>query len=64
MKCYIWNIALYGAEKWTFRKVDHKYRESFEIWCWKRMEEIVWTHRVRNEEILHTVKVKRNIIIN
>jgi hypothetical protein len=21
-KCYIWNIALYGAETWTLRKVD------------------------------------------
>jgi hypothetical protein len=24
-KCYIWNIALYGAETWTLRKVDEKY---------------------------------------
>jgi len=22
MKCYIWSIALYGAETWTFRAVD------------------------------------------
>jgi hypothetical protein len=22
MKCYIWSIALYGAETWTLRKVD------------------------------------------
>jgi hypothetical protein len=25
VKCYIWNIALYGAETWTLRKVDPKY---------------------------------------
>jgi hypothetical protein len=23
-KCYIWRIALYGAEKWTLRKMDQK----------------------------------------
>jgi hypothetical protein len=40
VKCYIWSIALYGAETWTFRKVDQKYLESFEMWCWRRMEKI------------------------
>ena len=24
-KCYVWSIALYGAETWTLRKVDQKY---------------------------------------
>jgi hypothetical protein len=33
VKCYIWSIALYGAETWTLRKVDQKYLESFEMWC-------------------------------
>jgi hypothetical protein len=33
VKCYIWSIALCGAETWTLRKVDQKYLESFEIWC-------------------------------
>ena len=39
-KCYIWNIALYGAGNWTIRAVDQKYLESFEMWCWRRMEKI------------------------
>jgi len=25
VKCYIWDIALYGVETWPLRKVDHKY---------------------------------------
>jgi hypothetical protein len=33
VKCYIWSIALYGAETWTLRAVDQKHLESFEIWC-------------------------------
>ena len=24
VKCYIWSIALYGAETWTLRKVDQE----------------------------------------
>ena len=35
--------------------------ESSEMWCWRRME-ISWTDRVRNEEVLHRVKEKRNIV--
>jgi hypothetical protein len=56
VKCYIWSISLYGAETWTLRKVDQKCLERFEMWCWRRMEKISWTDRVRNEEILHIVK--------
>jgi hypothetical protein len=48
VKCYIWSIALYGAEKWTLRKVDQTYLGSFEMWCWRRMEKISCTDRVRN----------------
>jgi hypothetical protein len=40
VKCYIWSIALYGAETWTLRKLDQKYLERFEMWCWRRMEKI------------------------
>jgi hypothetical protein len=32
------------------------------MWCWRRMEKISWTYRVRNEEVLHRVKEERNII--
>jgi hypothetical protein len=47
VKCYIWSIALYGAETWTLRAVDQKYLESFEMRCWRRMEKISWTDHVR-----------------
>ena len=38
VKCYIWSIALYGAETWTLRAVDQKHMESFEMCRWRRME--------------------------
>jgi hypothetical protein len=62
VKCYIWNIALYGAETGTLRVVDQKHLESFEMWCWRRMEKIIWTDQVRNEEILLRVKEQRDIL--
>jgi hypothetical protein len=55
-------VAFYGAETWTLRKVDQKYLESFETLCWRRLENIIWTDRVRNEAVLHRVKEERNIL--
>ena len=51
VKFYVWSIALYGAETWTLRATDQKRLESFEMWCWRRMEKISWTDLVRCEEV-------------
>ena len=61
VKCYVWSIALCGAETWTLRAVDQKHLESTEMWCWRRMEKISWTEHVRNEDVLLRVKEQRNI---
>ena len=61
VKCYIWSMALYGAETWTPRAADQKHLESFEMWCWRRME-ISWTDHVRNEAMLLRVHEQRNIL--
>jgi hypothetical protein len=47
LKCYIRSITLLGAEKDM---------ESFKTWCWRRMKKMSWADRVRNEEVLQTVK--------
>ena len=39
VKCYIWSMALYGAETWTLRVTDQKYLESLKCGAgegWKR----------------------------
>ena len=41
VKCYVW----------TLRATDQKRLESFEMWCWRRMEKVSWTDHVRNEEV-------------
>jgi len=54
-------MALYGAETWTLRAADQKYLESFEMWCWRRMEKIIWADHVRDEEVLLRVNEQSNI---
>jgi hypothetical protein len=60
IKCCIWDVYFYGAEIWTLRKLGQKYMESFEMWRWRRMENISWTDLVRNEEVLQRAKQERN----
>jgi hypothetical protein len=43
-------------------KVDQKYLDSFEMWCWRRMEKISWADHVGNEEVLQRVTEERNIL--
>ena len=38
VKCYTLNAHLYGAETWSLGKKHQNRLESFEMWCWRRME--------------------------
>jgi hypothetical protein len=62
LKCYIWSIIFCGAESRTHPKVDQNYLKSFRTRCWRRMEKMSWTDRVRNEEVLQGVNEEENIL--
>jgi hypothetical protein len=50
------------AKTWTLRATEQKYLGSSEMWCWRRMEKIIWTDHVRNEDALLRVNEQRNIL--
>ena len=41
---------------------EEKRLESFEMWCWRRMEKISLSDHVRNEEVLLRANEQRNIL--
>jgi hypothetical protein len=57
--------VLYTPLSWSYSGLYPRSRPAlhFEMWCWRRMEKISWTDRVRNEEVLHRVKEERNILL-
>jgi len=59
---FVWNVALYGSECGALRKLDQKYKESFELRCWGRMEKFTWSDGGRKEG-LQIVREGRNIIL-
>ncbi|KAJ4438325.1 hypothetical protein ANN_14267 [Periplaneta americana] len=40
VKCFVWNVALYGAETWILGRNEEKRIEAFEMWIWRRMEHV------------------------
>ena len=40
LKCFVWRVALYGAETWTLRQNKQKRLKVFEMWIWRRMERV------------------------
>ena len=62
VRCYVWSIVLYSSEIWTLRKLAWKYVESFEMWCWRRMEEIKWSEKVTNEQNVEHIPDKRTLL--
>jgi len=61
MKCLVWSVALYAAETWTLTQTDRRL-EAFEMWMWRRMENISWLDKVTNEEDLKRVNEDRQIL--
>ena len=60
VKCYIWSMALYGAETWTLRAADQKYLERFEMWCWRRIpHRICFARHLASSLVLQFVITKR-----
>ena len=57
------SIALYGSETWTPRKLERKYLETFQIWCYRRMVKIKCTEKITNEH-LESIWEKRTLLEN
>jgi hypothetical protein len=45
------------------QEIYKKCLESSEMWCWRRIEKISWIGRVRNEEVLRTIKGGRSTLV-
>ena len=45
------------------KDIRNKRKIKKKISCWRRLEKIIWTDHVRNEEVLHLVKKERNILV-
>ena len=51
----VFQVVMYGCEKWTIKKTEHWRIDAFELWCWRRLLRVPWTARRSNQSILKEI---------
>ena len=37
VKAMVFPVVMYGCESWTRKKAEHQRIDAFELWCWRRL---------------------------
>ena len=48
-------MVMYGCERWTVKKAEHRRIDAFELWCWRRLLRVPWIARRCNQSILKEI---------
>ena len=51
----VFPVLMYGCERWTIKKAEHRRIDAFELWCWRRLLRVPWTPRRSNQSILKEI---------
>ena len=55
VKAMVFPIVMFGCESWTIKKAECQRRDTFELWCWRRLLAVPWTARRSNQSILKEI---------
>ena len=55
VKAMVFQVVMYGCERWTIKKAEHGRIDAFKLWCWRRLLSIPWTARRSNQSILKEI---------
>ena len=52
VKTMVFPVVIYGCERWTIKKAEHRRIDPFDLWCWRSLLRVLWTARRSNQSIL------------
>ena len=55
VKDMVFPVVMYGCERWTMKKTEHRRIDASELWCWRRLLRVPWTTRRSNHSILKKI---------
>jgi len=55
VKAVVFPVVMFGCERWTIKKAEHRRNDAFELWCWKRVLRVPWAARRYNQSILKEI---------
>ena len=59
VKTMVFPVVMYGCERWTIKKAEHRRIDAFELWCWRRLLRVPWYDK--NHTFCLKVCLKLNI---
>ena len=61
VKAMVFPVVMYGCEKWTIKKAEHQRIDGFELRCWKRLLQVLWTARRSNQSTLKEINLEYSL---
>ena len=55
VKVLVFSVVMYGCERWTVKKAEHRRMDAFKLWYWRRRLRVLWTARRSNQSILKEI---------
>ena len=55
VEAMVFPVVMYGCERQTIKKTEHRGIDAFELWCWRRLLRVPWTARRSNQSILKEI---------
>ena len=56
VKAMVFPVVVYGCERWTVKRAEHRRIDAFELWCERRLLRVPWAARRSNQSILKEIK--------
>ena len=54
-KAVVFPVVMYGCERRTLKKTEHRRNDVFKLWCWRRLLRVPETSRRSNLSILKEI---------
>ena len=61
VKPMVFPVVMYGCERWTIKKAEHRRIDASELWCWRRLLKVLWTARRSNQFILKEISTEYSL---
>ena len=55
VKAMVFPVVMYGCDRWTVKKAEHRRIDAFELWCWRKLLRVPRTARRSNQSILNEI---------
>ena len=55
VKAMVFPVVMYGFERWTIKKAEHRRIDALGLCCWRRLLRVPWTARRSSQSILKEI---------